>query len=159
ELTNNNVRLGKVRILSGGDAMRSHFAARQVLAARPIRDSSYVRVCTAEHSNTILLVNYGRLEKILVCSLPDSRLWRNFAGKTVTVALVTPCQTHSKDATRELTTYSRTLATIATDLRNIKAVVGRCKTRGDWVIVDRSGAYVQPLFEEVDSGDEDEEVD
>ncbi|KAF9230875.1 hypothetical protein BU15DRAFT_56778 [Melanogaster broomeanus] len=149
---------GKVRILSGGDAIRSHFAAgRQT--AKPVRDSSYIRfeVEYEEHSNIISLVNYGRLERIIVCSLPNNHFWRDLAGRTIIIVLVTPCQTNGTDATQGFTSYNRKLATIATDLRNVKAVVGRFKTRGEWVIIDRSGAYAQPLFDpEADSGEENE---
>ncbi|KIK97621.1 hypothetical protein PAXRUDRAFT_135929 [Paxillus rubicundulus Ve08.2h10] len=120
---------GKVHILSGGNAVWSHFAAR--LTAQPIQNSSYiqVRVTASQQYNLPNIGKTHRLEKILVFSLPDARIWRNLAGRMVVVALVMPCQTHGKNATQERTSYSQTLAMIATDLRNIKVVVGCCKTR------------------------------
>lgn len=71
--------------------------------------------------------------------------------------LLTPCQTTGKDATKELTSYSRKLATIATDLRNIQSVVGRFQTRGEWFIIDRGGEYASPASCNVDSDGEDDE--
>ena len=73
-------------------------------------------------------------------------------------ALLTPCQTAGRDATKELTSYTRKLATIATDLRNIQSVVGRIQTRGEWYTIDRGGGYASPASRDAASdGESDEE--
>lgn len=58
-----------------------------------------------------------------------------------------------------LTSYSRKLATIATDLWNIQSMVGRFQTCGEWFIINCGGEYASPASRNVDSdneGDEDE---
>lgn len=96
----------------------------------------------------IQLVQYGRLEKILVCPLPNHTQWEALAGKTLLLALIQPCQTMGKDATQEETRYSRTLASIITDLRNIKGVIGRVESQGEWTILDRRSDFAaQPVFD------------
>jgi hypothetical protein len=60
--------------------------------------------------------------------------------------------TNGKDATSELTTYSKTTASIITDLQTICAVVGRVESRKKWGIIDRgeglvNTAFVEPEFE------------
>jgi hypothetical protein len=49
--------------------------------------------------------------------------------------------------------YTRTTATIATDLQTIEAVVGRVKTREKWHILDRTDGLAQTVF--VDDLDDD----
>ena len=81
---------------------------------------------------------YGKLELILECKIPDKRFWGIYLGTTVLLAVITPCVTMGKDATKELTTYQYTTTQVVTDLRAISAVVGRVQTRNRWGIVDRS---------------------
>ena len=54
------------------------------------------------------------------------------------LAVITPCVTFGKDATREVTTYKQTAAQVVTDLCTVSSVVGRIWTRNRWGIVDRS---------------------
>jgi hypothetical protein len=70
------------------------------------------------------------------------------------LALVEPCSTGGKDATRELTTYEATTAPIIIDLRTIECVVGRVRRGNEWGIIDRSGDFARTVF--VDPGDNDE---
>jgi hypothetical protein len=92
-------------------------------------------------------VQYGRLEKILVCLLSNDTQWLGLAGKTLLLALIRPCQTGGRDATKEETRYSRNLASIITDLRNVKGVVGRVESRGEWTIIDRRNSFAKPAFD------------
>lgn len=95
----------------------------------------------------VRLVQYGRLEKILVCLLSNDTQWLGLAGKTLLLALIKPCQTGGRDATKEETRYSRNLASIITDLRNVKGVVGRVESRGEWTIIDRRNSFAKPAFD------------
>jgi hypothetical protein len=92
-------------------------------------------------------VQYGRLEKILICSLSNDTQWLELAGKTLLLALIRPCQTEGRDATKEETRYSRNLSSIITDLRNVKGVVGRVKSRREWTIIDRRSSFAKPAFD------------
>lgn len=140
----------KVRIQNGGDSIQTHSATR---SSKKQRNSSYVRyeleyedrVNGALH--VVQLVQYGRLEKILVCSLSNDTQWLGLAGKTLLLALIRPCQTEGRDATKEEARYSRNLASIITDLRNVKGVVGRVKSRGEWTIIDRRSSFAKPAFD------------
>jgi hypothetical protein len=55
-----------------------------------------------------------------------------------------------------MTTYTTTAASVITDLRSIKAVVGRIKSRTQWSIIDRSRSIAHVAFSEEDAGDDDE---
>jgi hypothetical protein len=85
------------------------------------------------------------------------------AGKTFLIALVDPCRTEGKDARSELTGYHSSLATVAVDVRDITAVVGRVQTRNQWYIIDQFDAAV-PAFDErndknYSDGEESDEED
>jgi hypothetical protein len=66
------------------------------------------------------------------------------------LAVIEPCVTEGKDATKEVVYYQRKTTHIVTDLQTIGAVVGRVKTRGKWGIIDRSGNNARPIFLEPD---------
>ena len=90
-------------------------------------------------NNNIREIFYGRLDLILEFDIPNSDFWTpEFRGMTVLLAVITPCITLGKDATKEVTTYTQTTTQIVTDLRAISAVIGRVWTRNRWGIVDRS---------------------
>ncbi|KDQ49559.1 hypothetical protein JAAARDRAFT_200773 [Jaapia argillacea MUCL 33604] len=108
---------GKVRIAGGGDAICSASASRQGAASE--RDSSFVRyeiIVIDDYGQEVRTVFYGQLERILVCTLPDERFWGKVGGKTLLLALIHPCNTQGRDATKEIVTYSQTTAPIITDL-------------------------------------------
>ncbi|KAG1729425.1 hypothetical protein EDD22DRAFT_788859 [Suillus occidentalis] len=135
----------KVRIRHGGDSIRTNSATR--ISAKQ-RNASYIRVNRVNGTlQVIQLVQYGRLEKILVCPLSNNTQWLGLAGKTLLLALIKPCQTGGRDATKEETRYSRNLASIITDLRNVKGVVGRVESRGEWTIIDRRNSFAKPAFD------------
>ncbi|KAF8512809.1 hypothetical protein JB92DRAFT_2926436 [Gautieria morchelliformis] len=62
------------------------------------------------------------------------------------LALVMPCSTGGRDATKVVTTYSLTMAPIVIDLRTVECVVGRVRRGNEWGIVDRSGDYARTVF-------------
>ena len=82
----------------------------------------------------------------MVCKLPKHPLWSYMSGTERLLAVITPCATAGKDATREVTSYTTTTTPIVTDLRTITAAVGRVQSRGEWLIVDRSGGLLHPEF-------------
>ncbi|KDQ51674.1 hypothetical protein JAAARDRAFT_139876, partial [Jaapia argillacea MUCL 33604] len=90
------------------------------------------------YGREVRTVFYRQLECILVCALPNERFWGKVGGKTLLLALIHPCNTQGRDATKGIVMYSQTTAPIVTDLRVICAVVGRLRTRNRWGIVDRS---------------------
>ena len=101
-----------------------------------LRDDSWIRQ-----------IFYGRLEEILVCQLPkDNSFWSFFSGQTRLLAVITPCTTFGKDASKELTSCTHMTRPIVTDLRTIVAGVGRIETRGQHFIVDRTQGLLHPTF-------------
>ncbi|KAF8124537.1 hypothetical protein EV363DRAFT_1125229, partial [Boletus edulis] len=84
------------------------------------------------------VVQYGRLEKILDFQTGSQNIWRELKATHQLLALITPCKTDGKDASKQIVAYEVTREAVLTDVRNIKAVVGRVKSRGKWIIVDRS---------------------
>jgi len=82
---------------------------------------------------------YGKLEQILEYEIPDSQFWGILRGKITLLAIITPCVTNGKDATKQLTTYTETTTQIVTDLKTVKCVVGRVLTWNRWGIIDCSG--------------------
>ena len=96
--------------------------------------------------DSIIAIMYGQLERILVCSLGDERIWRDFRNSTLLLVLVRPVKTDGEDAALTTVIFSQYLAPIITDLWNVKAVVGRAETRGRWGIVDHSVGIAKPAF-------------
>ncbi|KAJ6559294.1 hypothetical protein B0H10DRAFT_1665653, partial [Mycena sp. CBHHK59/15] len=88
----------------------------------------------------------GRLEEILVHQLPAGKLWGAFLGQTCLLAVIIPCSMGGKDATQQILSYNWTTAAIVMDIQAVSAVVGRIKTRGGWVIVDRTRGLIKPEF-------------
>jgi hypothetical protein len=95
----------------------------------------------------------------MVCELPEDAFLGELSGVTWLLALVTPCNTGGRDAVQEYTTYSTQAASVITDLRSIRAVVGRVYSRTDWAIVDRSSALSHAAFEVDDAEDSDDGLD
>ncbi|KAJ7443299.1 hypothetical protein FB451DRAFT_1057037 [Mycena latifolia] len=141
-------RWGKVRIVDG-DSIRSTSACAGESSDVTERDMSFARyeLQVKAHDDTwITRVFYGRLEEILVCELPDDPLWLDMAATTRLLVVITPCSTSGKDAAQESTFYTQMTTPIVTDIRTIIAVVGRIKTRAEWMIIDRSGSPIHPEF-------------
>jgi hypothetical protein len=108
---------------------------------------------------TVSTINYGRLEKILVCQLGPEDLWKDQRSKIQILALIVPCKTEGEDAAVQTVYYRNMAASIITDVRNIQAVVGRASTRGKWGILDRKLGSINPIFAAVEGDDEGQESD
>ncbi|KAJ7466345.1 hypothetical protein FB451DRAFT_1561112 [Mycena latifolia] len=117
------------------------------------------RLGHSDETTWVTQLFYGRLEQILVCALSKDNIFGGFSGKTRLLAVITPCSTAGKDATKEIVAYTRIAAMIVTDVQTVSAVVGRIRTREQWTIVDRSGGLVKPEFvpsaELIDEGTQD----
>ena len=87
----------------------------------------------------IRTIFYGKLKQILEYKIPDSQFWGILQGKITLLAIITPCVTNGKDATKQLTMYTETTMQIVTNLQTVKCVVGRVLTQNRWGIIDRSG--------------------
>jgi hypothetical protein len=83
---------------------------------------------------------------ILECTLDNAEIWGKLKGKRRLLAVVTPCKTEGKDATKVVTEYTAFRATIVTDLQAIQHVIGRAKRRNTWGIIDRSMEEARPVF-------------
>jgi hypothetical protein len=94
----------------------------------------------------IRTIFYGKLERILEYEIPDARFWGVLRGKTRLLAVITPCVTKGKDATKQVTIYNDTSTQIVTDLQAVECVVGRVLTRNEWGIIDRSGDSTRTEF-------------
>jgi len=149
---------GRFRIRGGGDSFRTAVSTRGK-ERLTYRNSSYNRFeilyeadeNSASAAATVRQVGYGLLETILVCILPDHPTFGHLRGCLRLLVVIEPCKTHGKDATSELTMYNEMAASIVTDIQNVKAVVGRVKTRGKWGIVDRTAGIASTVFYDADS--------
>ncbi|KIK91865.1 hypothetical protein PAXRUDRAFT_830475, partial [Paxillus rubicundulus Ve08.2h10] len=138
---------GKVRV-RGGDAMRTSFAIQRL--RQESRDNTFVRYEVTYHGEkgqAITAIRYGQLEKILVCELGTQALWRDMKASTQILAVIRPCRTTGEAASQKLVEFRNFHEPIVTDLRSIKSVVGRVKTRGRWGIVDRSDGSARAVFQ------------
>jgi len=91
-------------------------------------------------------VFYGELNYILQCLLGKQKIWKEFRNKTRLLAVITPCNTKGKDATKQLVEYTASTAQIVTDLQAVECVVGRVRRGKKWGIIDRSGDQVRTEF-------------
>jgi hypothetical protein len=94
----------------------------------------------------IRTIFYGRLERILEYEIPDTKFWGILHGKTRLLAVITPCITNGRDATKRVTTYTDITTQIVTDLQAVECIVGRVQTRNRWGIIDRSGDFSRTEF-------------
>ncbi len=101
------------------------------------------------------LPQYGRLLAILELFLDPlrPRIWKDLAGSTILLAVITPCKTKGEDATQVLTMYKKYAADIVIDVNAVEAVVGRVRSRKSWGIVDRSSALARTVFSTEHDGD------
>jgi len=60
--------------------------------------------------------------------------------------VITPYKTDGKDATKVVTEYTLSTATIVTDLQAVQCVVGRVQRQKTWGIIDRSMDEAMPEF-------------
>ena len=60
--------------------------------------------------------------------------------------MITPCKTDGKDATKVVTEYTVSTATIVTDLQAVQCVIGRVQRQKTWGIIDRSMDEARPEF-------------
>ncbi|KAG2755727.1 hypothetical protein P692DRAFT_20716888, partial [Suillus brevipes Sb2] len=130
---------GKIRI-RGGDSIRSLFALRRVKSSS--RNNSFYEVTYTTDNKTVMDTRYGRLDKILVCELGHQQCYKFLCNKVLILALIVPCKTNGQDASISIVAYKELRAPVVTDIRNIKAVVGRVLTQGENFIIDRT---VKPL--------------
>jgi hypothetical protein len=85
-----------------------------------------------------MVTSYGRLDKILVCKLSHHQIYRSLCNKVLILALIVPCKTNGQDASISIVGYKQMMAPVVTDIRNIKAVVGRVLTWGENFIIDHT---------------------
>jgi hypothetical protein len=91
-------------------------------------------------------IHYGELQRILECFLDDQEMWEGMKGKRRLLAVITPCKTDGKDATKVVTEYVKLQGTIVTDLQAVQCVVGRARRRNTWGIIDRGTDSTRPEF-------------
>jgi hypothetical protein len=103
-------------------------------------------------------VFYGQFHYALVVGIPAGTYGVTVleAPKPFVFACVTPCTTDSKDATRELTSYTDSGPEGFIDVTCIECCVGRIQKDGRWYIVDRSAGVARTTFV---AGDSDSDVD
>ncbi|KAF8190942.1 hypothetical protein K438DRAFT_1591480, partial [Mycena galopus ATCC 62051] len=132
-LPQNMPRWGRVRIIDG-DSIHTALTLRRRDCI--VRGNSYYEIEVKKRSSPEIEMGwvpqlcYGQLEQILVCELPENKLFRTFSGQTRLLAVIIPCSTAGKDAAKEILSYSQTNTRIIADLQSVNAVVGRMLTRG-----------------------------
>lgn len=161
---------GGVRIKGGGDSIRCVYPGRRRLNER---DASYVCVSGAvinmtayspfdkyEHirgNENQRTVQYGRIERILECNLPNSVvLWGALTGARLLLAVITPCLTRGQDAADTVVSYRlQHKGLVVVDLNAVESLVGRVATRGAWGIIDQSSKAARTVFvDDANNGEE-----
>jgi hypothetical protein len=99
-------------------------------------------------------VIHGRLECIIDVVLPHTPSLNITSETCYLLALAKPCSTGGKDATRELMTYTETMAQVVIDLRTVECVVGRVWRGNEWGIIDQSGDYTCTVFVDTQNDDD-----
>jgi hypothetical protein len=101
-----------------------------------------------DESNEIQnIIHYGELHLVLDCFLDDQEMWGEMKSKRHLLAVITPCKTDGKDATKVVTEYTKLYKPIVTDLQAVQCVIGRAQRRGKtWGIIDRSMDETRPEF-------------
>jgi hypothetical protein len=107
-----------------------------------------------DSNNVVTVIQYGQLKKILEFETGSQNSWCELKNTHQLLALIKPCKTRGKDASHQVVEYEDTKESIITDIRNIKAVVGRVKSRGRWIIVDR---LVETVLQALGVGDHESE--
>jgi len=82
----------------------------------------------------------------------DESVWGDLRGTTRFLAVITPWRTEGQNAAEETVTFKHTLAVVVTDVRNIRGIVGRVESRGEWGIVDRGTGIIRVTF--ADNGEQ-----
>ncbi|KAJ7048297.1 hypothetical protein C8F01DRAFT_1267845 [Mycena amicta] len=138
-------RWGLLRIV-GGDRMRADWKGPR--NADELRDTTFVRfVKQVEKRNEwVPQLGYGRLDEILECEMPPESWLKQYSGKTLLFAVITPCSNSYRDASKKVVAYTAMDSPIVLDLQCIQAVAGRLRTRGQWVLLDRTDGLVKPEF-------------
>jgi len=86
------------------------------------------------------------LHHILECTLDNKEIWGNSKDKKHLLAVITPCKTEGKDATKVVVEYTVFKANIVTDLQAVRCVIGRVQRQNTWGIIDRSMDEARPEF-------------
>jgi len=86
----------------------------------------------------------------MVCSLPGDDFFQDLSGQIQLLALIQPCKTDGQDAAKKVVTYRRMGSSFVTDIRNVKNVIGRILTRGDWGVIDRAHCIARTIFDDSD---------
>ncbi|KIO03138.1 hypothetical protein M404DRAFT_146306, partial [Pisolithus tinctorius Marx 270] len=128
---------GKLQIRGGGNFFQTTAVSRR--PAAPVRRNCYIKyevILEARNRHLVRVIGYGDLEKIFVLTLPSNKFFASLSGKTLILALITPWNTKGKDTASENTYLLSCHATIVTDVRSLKAVVGLVPVGKRWGIID-----------------------
>ena len=107
------------------------------------------------HPVQVRQIFYGQLESILDVFLPPTHTLDIMQPKHFLLALVTPCSTRGKDATRDVTTYEDMTRPVIINIQTIECVVGRVQRGNMWGIIDRSGDFARTVFVDPEDGNEE----
>ncbi|KAG2106244.1 uncharacterized protein F5147DRAFT_653989 [Suillus discolor] len=100
---------GKMRIISGGDLIRTKYALRGM-------SNFEVSYSDAGESRPVDVIGYGQLDKISICELGEHKIYRFLRNTTLILALITPCNTDGTDALISLVGYKEFVAPVVTDV-------------------------------------------
>ncbi|KAJ7059289.1 hypothetical protein C8F01DRAFT_1146659 [Mycena amicta] len=78
--------------------------------------------------------------------MPHESWLKEYSGKTLLFAVITPCSNSYRDASKKVVGYTTMDAPIVLDLQCVQAVAGRLQTRGNWILLDRTDGLVKPEF-------------
>ncbi|KAG9310596.1 hypothetical protein JVU11DRAFT_9159 [Chiua virens] len=156
----------KMRIREGGDRIQTAQSFKRFNESR--RNNTFVRyeveLAIEDEPTEVIAIQYGRLERILVCGLGPQTIWKKLRHSVLLLAVITPAKTNGEDAALTTTQFSNFGVSIVTDLRNVKASIGTVETRKCWGIIDRAVGTAKTAFvfdqgDHEPTGSEDEEED
>ncbi|KAJ7166233.1 hypothetical protein C8R46DRAFT_1219984 [Mycena filopes] len=112
---------GKLRIVDG-DSIRTASACGD--GSNSERNMSFIRyeiqTRRVVSEPWVSLICYGRLERILVCKLPNAHVLGTLSGKQRLLAVITPCKnTGGKDAALQVATYRGMGSVVVVDLHGL----------------------------------------
>ncbi|KAI0749059.1 hypothetical protein C8Q74DRAFT_1320437 [Fomes fomentarius] len=165
---------GHLRIFDDGDIVRTAAFAQSDTAAQATtttnrsqhgseRDATHYEALVDRHersrNHAIELLPrtfYGQLQHIYVLDCPPIPGTAHSTTTRIIFAVICTCAEEETHPTLDIHYYSRYSTLKVLDITTIQCLVGRIHDRGQWAIIDRSGALSRAIYEADGEGSDDE---
>ncbi|KAI0749042.1 hypothetical protein C8Q74DRAFT_1212144, partial [Fomes fomentarius] len=154
---------GHLRIFDDGDIVRTAAFAQSQHGSE--RDATHVHyealVDRHERSRNHAIellprTFYGQLQHIYVLDCPPIPGTAHSTTTRIIFAVICTCAEEETHPTLDIHYYSRYSTLKVLDITTIQCLVGRIHDRGQWAIIDRSGALSRAIYEADGEGSDDE---